>query len=355
MKIPSLSRQERDFGKLIRQELKAIKIRSYQDEVGNIFADIKGDDKKAPRLLLNAHLDTVGPGEKIRPKIRYGIITSDGKTILAADNKAGVAVILEVLQALKEEKITHGDLQVIFTVQEEIGLLGARGIKKSWLQADLGYVLDGGDVDTLYYKAPTQYNLAAEVVGRAAHAGVHPEHGINAIQVAAEAVARMKLGRIDHETTANIGTIAGGTATNIVPEKVELKGEVRSHNRKKLKAQLKHMQRCLSRACFKNKARMRINVDNVYNSFSLDRDDKVLKLAQRALQNLKIKPRLKMTGGGSDANIFNELGIKSLIIGVGADRVHTKQERLPVDEFFNGAQFLLEIIKESGAGKNTKK
>jgi tripeptide aminopeptidase len=355
VKVPSLSKSEKIFAKFIRHELSSLKIRSYQDEIGNIFADIKGDDNKAPRLLLNAHLDTVGPGEKIKPKIRYGIIISDGKTILGADNKAGIAVIIEVLKTIKEEKISHGDIQVVFTVQEEIGLLGAKAIKKNWLNADVGYVLDGGDVDALYNKAPTQYNMTAEVIGRAAHAGVHPEKGINAIKVASVAIAKMKLGRIDRETTANIGIIKGGSATNIVPDKVEIKGEARSHNIRKLKAQLKHMRRCLSQVCYKHKAQVKVNMDNVYNSFSLDKDEKVVKIAQRALLNIGIKPKIKLTGGGSDANIFNAMGIKTLIIGVGADRVHTKNERIAVDELYAGAKFLLEIIKEAHARKNLKK
>lgn len=355
MKVPSLSKNEQAFSRLLRKELRSLGIASYRDEIGNIYADIKGNDEKAPRLLLNAHMDTVGPAEKIKPKIRFGVIESDGKSILGADNKAGLAAIIEVLCALKEDKMRHGDIQVIFTVQEEIGLLGSREIKKSRLNADLGYVLDGGDVDTLYYKAPTQYNLTGEVIGKAAHAGVHPENGINAIKVASEAIAAMKLGRIDRETTANIGIIKGGQATNIVPERVEIKGEVRSHNIKKLKAQLKHMQKCFSKACYKRKAHFKINVDNIYDSFSLGKDERVLKLAQRSLLNLNLKPKVKLTGGGSDANNFNELGIKTLIIGVGADRVHTKNERIAKEDLFLGAKFLLEIIKESCARKNPKK
>jgi len=353
VKVPSLSGNEQNFAKLIRRELKALKIRSRQDEIGNIFAEIKGDDKKTAKILLNAHMDTVSPGENIRPRIRYGIITSGGKTILGADNKAGVAVIIEVLQALKE--IDHGDIQIIFTVQEETGLVGARAIRKSDIDADIGYVLDGGDVDSLYIKAPTQYKLHAEIIGKSTHAGLHPEKGINAIRVASEAIARMKLGRIDHETTANIGTIKGGIATNIIPERVEIKGEVRSHNIRKLKAQIKHMRKCLSRACSKNKASLKINVDCVYDAFSIDKDDRVIKIAAKALKDLGIKATLQRTGGGSDANVFNDLGLKSLIIGVGADRVHTKNERLSIDEFFTGAKFLLNIIKEAYARKNHKK
>ena len=355
VKIPSLSGQEELISKVIRRDLKARKIRSYQDDAGNIFADIKGSEKHAPRLLLNAHLDTVKPGENIKPKIRYGIITTDGNTILGADNKAGVAVIMEALKVLREEKTPHGDLQVIFTVEEEIGLMGAKTIKKSWINGDLGYVLDGGKVDTLLYKAPTQYNLTAEVIGRAAHAGVHPEDGINAIKVASEAIAKMKMGRIDRETTANIGIIQGGHATNIVPDKVRIKGEARSHNKAKLRKQIKHMQKCLTQACVKNRAMVKIKVENMYNSFSLDEDELVIKIAKKALANLKLKPVMKLTGGGSDANIFNEMGIDTLIVGVGAQKVHTNAERIAVNDLHLGAKYLLEIIKETSARKNHKK
>ena len=355
MKVPSLSGNEQVFSDLVRRQLKAMHIRSHRDGIGNIFADISGKDKFAPKLLLNAHLDTVSPGENIKPRIRYGMITSDGKTILGADNKAGVAVIMEVLNMLRKEKIPHGDIQLIFTVQEETGLRGARLIKKGMLHADIGYVLDGGDVDTLYNRAPTQYNLTAEVIGRAAHAGIHPEEGINAIKVASEAIAKMRLGRIDQETTANIGIIKGGIATNIIPEKVEIKGEARSHNIRKLKAQIKNMRRQLAKACSRNRANLKMSIDCMYNAFSLDREDRVVGIAARALGALGIKPKIKRTGGGSDANIFNELGIKTLIVGVGADRVHTRNERIAVADLFCGAKLLLNIIRENSARKNHKK
>ncbi len=179
-----------------------------------MIAYVKGKIKGGPVILLNAHLDTVNPGKGIKPKIQGGRIKTDGTTILGADDKAGVAVILELLRTLKEKKISHCDLRIVFTVAEEIGLLGAKLLKPKDIEADIGYTLDGGQVDKIIHKAPTQYNLQAEIIGRAAHAGVHPERGINAIKIASQAISRMKLGRIDRETTANIGTYysrAGGT------------------------------------------------------------------------------------------------------------------------------------------------
>jgi len=355
VKVPSLPKDEAKFADLIQNELCSHNIRCKRDSLGNLISFLKGNCKGAPCILLNAHMDTVSPGENIKPKRRYGVITSDQKTILGADNKAGVAVIMEIVEVLKEKMIPHGDIQIIFTVQEEIGLKGARAIKKQHIKADFGYVLDGGDVDVVHLRAPSQYNLFVEIIGRAAHAGMHPEQGINAIQVASRAIAKMKIGRIDSETTANIGVIHGGRATNIVPEKVEIKGEVRSHNPRKLKAELKHIQKCFSSECFKAKAQLKMKADNVYNSFSLKKEDKVYKIAENAFRRMKIKPILKPTGGGSDANIFNEMGIPSIIMGMGADRIHTKQERISEKDLLSAARILLEIIKESCERKNAKK
>lgn len=347
VRILSPSEHEKEFANLIKKELRALRYKPYQDSMGNIFVDVKGDDRSAPCIFLNAHIDTVAVNKRIKPRRHHGIITSDGTTILGADNKAGVAVIMEVLEILMRDKISHGDLQIIFTVQEEIGLKGSKNMRQSWLNADFGYVLDGGDIDEIIHKAPSQYSLEAEVWGKAAHAGVRPEEGINSIKVASEAITKMKLGRIDKETTANIGIIKGGTATNIVPEKVELHGEARSHSLRKLKAQIKHMQKCLTSACHRHKAHLKAKIKHVYGSFDISKNDKVLKIAADSLYDLGIKPKIKQTGGGSDANIFNSLGVKSVIIGVGADRVHTKAERVKINEMCDGVKFVLEILQNA--------
>lgn len=290
-------------------------------------------------------MDTVSPGQKIKPIQGKVFITSDGTTVLGADNKAGVAVILEILKVLKEKKIPHPPLRVVFTVAEEIGLIGAKALPEKVLDADFGITLDGGDIDKIIFKAPSQYNLSASVIGRAAHAGIHPEEGINAIKVASVAIAKMKLGRIDSETTANIGVIQGGKATNIIPDKVELKGEARSHSLKKLKRQVEHMEKILFRACSKYKARLKIQVEQVYRQFEIKKSERVLKLAASAVRKSGIKPVVKKTGGGSDANIFNAAGIPTVIMGVGADRVHTTSERIAVIDMVKGAGIVLDLMR----------
>ncbi len=311
-----------------------------------MWSEVKGNLKDVPKILLNVHLDTVSPGEGVNPQIRKGYIGSNGTTILGADNKAGIAVILEVIRSLREDSIPHGDIILLFTVAEEIGLLGSKNLSKKNFDADFGFTLDGGDVPEIINQAPSQDNIEAEVYGKAAHAGVHPEEGISAIKVASVAISKMKLGRIDAETTANIGVIKGGVATNIIPEKVELKGEARSHNPKKLKKQIEHMEGILSEACRKHKARLKLKVAPAYRSFKIEKNNPLLKLIIGVAKAAKLKPKVKRTGGGSDANIFNALGIPTLILGTGADRVHTTQERVAIDDMVSSAKFVLEIIKE---------
>lgn len=354
VKIDSLSLHEGAVARFVQKELKAFGIRCRQagkikdGDCGNLVAFLPG---KGPRIILNAHLDTVSPGRKIRIVERGGTFRSDGTTILGADNKAGVAAIMEILAVLKEKKLEHPPLKVIFTVAEEIGLVGAKALPEKELKADFGLVLDGGDIDEIINKAPTQYNIVANITGRAAHAGIHPEHGINAIKVASEAVAAMKLGRIDQETTANIGIIKGGKATNIIPEDAELRGEARSHHPRKLGRQIEHMERALLRACQKHRARLKIKVERVYRSFEIKKNSKLLSLVAEAMREFIGPPVIKPTGGGSDANIFNERGIPTVILGVGADHVHTTREQLRVADFTRGTENILHIIRKAAGWK----
>lgn len=355
VRIDSLSLCEGKVARYLQRELRSIGIRSRQagwvrvGEVGNIVAFVPGKKYVRPRLLLNAHIDTVSPGKNVKPVKKKGYIRSFGQTILGADNKAGVAAILEILRTIKEKKLNHPPLKIIFTVAEEIGLLGAKALPEKVLNADYGLVLDGGDINAVINKAPAQYNLTAKIFGRAAHAGIHPEEGINAIKVAGEAIARMKIGRIDKETTSNIGMIKGGKATNIVPEEVELSGEARSHNMKKLERQVEHMERTLLKASQKYRARLKLKVERMYKSFEIDKSSKVVLLVMRGMKAVGIKPVIKQTGGGSDANIFNEWGIPTVILGVGADRVHTQKERIRVEDLIKGTKMILNVI--TGAGE----
>lgn len=354
-KIYSPSKQEKDIAEIIKAELLKLGIKSFYDSAGkdidgncgNLYAKIKGNVKNAPSILLNAHMDTVTAKYKIHPHIRKGIIYSDGSTILGADCKAGIAAILEVVRIIKEENIPHGEIKICFTVAEEIGLLGAKNSNSKLLASDIGLVIDGGDVDKIINRAPKQLSIEAKIIGRAAHAGVHPEKGINAIKVAGLAISKMKLGRIDKETTANIGIISGGVATNIVPEDVIIKGEARSHNKKKLRRQINNITKALTKACSKYKATLRLKVDPMYETFYIREKSKIVQLVKNAAKKINIKAKILPTGGGSDANIFNENGIPCLILGVGGNNVHTNKENIAIKDLVKGSELILSIIKES--------
>lgn len=352
VRIDSLSLKEKKVMRYLIREMRALGLKPYfagrpsHGEIANLIVDVPGRGKKKPYLLLNAHVDTVTPGKNIRPIEKGNFITSDGTTILGADDKSGVAAILEILTVLKKNKLDHPPLQVVFTVAEEIGLVGSRALPRRILYADYGIVFDGGAVKDVVYKAPSQINITATVIGKAAHAGIHPEEGINAIKAASAAIAKMKFGRIDQETTANIGVIKGGKATNIIPDEVQIKGEARSHDPKKLKKQVDHMKSVLIKTCKKFKAKVKIETKLMYRSFEIKRSSKILKLALAALKRGKIKPNLKQTGGGSDANIFNGYGIPSVIIGSGMKNVHTTKERLVIRDLVKGAETVLNLICE---------
>ncbi|MBN3032634.1 MAG: M20/M25/M40 family metallo-hydrolase [Candidatus Saganbacteria bacterium] len=350
VRIDSLSLREGKINRSLRQQLRALGLRAVEagrvrgGEAGSLIVTVPGRGASRPRLLLNAHTDTVSPGRGIKPVEKDGVIRSDGKTILGADNKAGVAALLEILRTIKERELPHPPLRVIFTVAEEIGLNGAKALPGKYLKADFGLAIDGGEIGTVVNRAPTQYNLTATIVGRAAHAGLRPEEGINAIKVAGEAIARMKLGRIDRETTANLGLIKGGVATNVVPAEVELRGEARSHNAAKLERQVEHMERTLFKACRRHRARLKLKVERAYRSFTVKETDKFLAFVTATLRRAGLQPVVRRTGGGSDANIFNERGIPSIILGVGADRVHTLRENIRTADLIKGTENILAVI-----------
>ena len=202
-------------------------------DTGNLIAKLAGNRDAAP-FLLSAHMDTVEPGRGIKAVIKDGVFTSDGPTVLGADDKSAIAILLEVLQVLKEDRLEFGPLELVFTTCEEIGLQGAKNLEFEHIRARYGYVLDGKDTEGIITRAPAANRFKFKIYGKAAHAGAAPEKGINAIWLAARAIAGIELGRIDRETTCNIGMIEGGTGTNIVPEVVTVKGEVRSHDADKL-------------------------------------------------------------------------------------------------------------------------
>ncbi|MFZ3170763.1 MAG: M20/M25/M40 family metallo-hydrolase [Carboxydocellales bacterium] len=355
VQIYSPSRREREVSLVIVDKLTALGLEVYEDSAGaaigsgsgNIIARLPATaGQTKPAIFFSAHLDTVEPGENVQPVLAEGIISSRGETILGGDDKAGIAAILEALRLVKELGIAHGELEVVLTVCEEVGLLGAANLEYQRLNSRMGFILDAaGPVGTIIVQGPAQIRLEAGIIGKAAHAGVCPEEGISAIQVAAQAISQMKLGRIDAETTANIGLIEGGKAINIVPELVNLKGEARSLKPAKLEAQTKHMVDTLEQVAKAAGAKAQVRTEQIYAQIDLAPDSPAVLAAVKAAENLGIPAKLEATGGGSDANIFCGQGLAAVNLGIGMNNVHTTQETMAVADLMNTVRYLVEIIK----------
>lgn len=325
-------------------------------EVGNLVANFADTGKQVEPLLFSLHMDTVEPGGQVSPVLRDGVFYSAGDTILGADDKAGIAELIEALEVVSEQSIPHGPIEVVITIAEEIGLVGAKHFDYSLVRARHGYALDTEGVGFMVLQAPGANHLQIEVEGLASHAGMVPELGVSAIQTASLAISRMRLGRIDFETTANIGVIEGGVARNIVPQKVSIVGEARSHDPVKLQEQTEHMLACFEVAAdemareIKGKLvrpEIRLNVRPDFPSMSVDENASVVKLARQAAESLGQGLQVRLGGGGSDANIFNGHGIEMIILATGMKAVHTHDESVAVADMVQVAELLVEIIRQA--------
>jgi len=352
VKIDSLSRKERQMADLLKSKLERMGYSVIEDDAGskiggnsgNLLCTIKGN-KNVPAVLLMAHMDTVTPGTGKNPVIEGNMIRTDGNTVLGGDDLAGVACILEAVKILKENNIGHGDIQIAFTVAEETGLLGAKNLDYSRIYAKYGFVMDnGGIIGTVAVSAPSQNEIHVTIKGKAAHAGLEPEKGVSAIQIAADAISHMKLGRLDEETTANIGVINGGHATNIVCDKIEIKAECRSRNESKLMAQTEHMKECFENSAKKFGGSVDFVWEKMYPSYNIAEDEEIIAILQKAAQKTGVKLLLEATGGGSDTNIINGKGIKAVDISVGMDKVHSVEEQINIDDMVKATEFLVAAI-----------
>lgn len=311
---------------------------------GNVLARFKGT-VDAPPLLLNAHVDTVYSTEGIQVIRDADEIRTDGKTILGADNKAGVAIILEVVRTLKERNLPYPPLEVLFTIREEKGLLGAKAFDTSQLRARTGLVVDGReDPSALFVQSPTHWRWEVVFTGRAAHAGAEPEKGRNAIAMAAKAIAQMEWGRLDEETTANVGVIEGGQAMNVVPDRVKLVGEFRSFDPARVRALTERWRAICERVARESEGGVEVNFSQTFEAVRLAPDVPIVRAAVAGLKTVGVEARLERTGGGSDANAFALRGIECLVFPTGADRIHTPQERLLLRNFYLCGEGVLQTI-----------
>ncbi len=361
IRIDSHSKSERRVADRIASDLKSLGVAVEMDdaaakvggECGNLIARIEGNSEGAPPLLLSAHMDTVAPGAGIKPIIEGDVIKSDGRTVLGGDDKSGVAIILEVVRVLKGSALPHGPIEIVFTVCEEAGLLGAKNFDASRLAARQGLVLDCDNVNFLFTRAPASDRMEFTIEGVEAHAGVCPERGISAIAVAAEAIAKMRLGRIDHQTTANIGTIEGGTATNVVAKRARFTAEARSRSEKKLKRITERMRKIVREAAAKRSVEIDGSVRNArveekvwrdYDPLNVPEGSEIVRLALEAARRLGYPLSTQATGGGCDANVFNKKGLLVANLGTGMHDIHTCNEWLSISQMLRAAQIVLGIV-----------
>lgn len=327
--------------------------RSVGGETGNLIAHFDGTVAAEP-LLLSAHMDTVAPGEGVVPIVDGDIVRTDGRTVLGGDDKSGIAIILEVLRSLEEEGTPVGPIDVVFTICEEVGLLGAKFLDLTLLRASMGLVLDSDSVGFLITKAPAVNRLEIEIHGVEAHAGICPERGISAIEVAAKGIAAMKLGRIDEETTANLGVMSGGTAVNVIPNRVHLSGEVRSHDEQKLERQTSEMVECLNRAAAqysldingdRRTARVEAEVRRDYDRMELPAEAPIVRRIHHAARRLGMNVDTVTKGGGCDANVFNKRGLTVANLASGMRDIHTVHEWLDLNDLVTSARIVEEVVR----------
>lgn len=353
LRISSPSRNERECADYIKKILEELEIEYYEDNVGekiggntgNIIVYLKG--KREETYLFSAHMDTVKPCENIIPIIDNGIIKSKGESILGGDDKIGVLAILELLRTIKEDEDTeYPSIVAVFTVAEEIGLLGSREIDLSKYNITCGFVLDSsGEPGKVIVKAPYATRGDIVVYGKGAHAGIAPEKGINALVVASHAIVEMKLGRVDEETTSNIGFVAGGEASNIVLPKITMRYEARSISKDKLENLILDTRDILDRVTKRYGVTYNDTIKLEYPGYEIKDSSKVVKLVERSCEKLDIDCNLSSSGGGSDTNIYNSMGIESVNLGVGMSDVHTTEEYVRLEDIEKIIKIIVGIVK----------
>jgi tripeptide aminopeptidase len=346
-RIPSPSWKESGVIDYIINSVKnlPVDVKKYPcGESHNLLLTVNGEKKRRP-VLFSAHMDTVTPCENIRPVVDDKKISSDGTTILGSDDKAAIAIFLEGLRVIAETGMRHSPMEMLFSCAEEVGLCGIKCFDMSVLRSKCAFVFDSdGRIGKIVLKAPYHSTMNITVVGKAAHAGMEPEKGINAIRILSEIITRLPSGRIDFETTLNVGTITGGRATNIVAEKAACVLEVRSIDKKKLMLNEAIVRQTARDITAQSGARCTVTRTLEYSGFNIKENDPVVRIAADAMRRVGITHQFEVSGGGSDTNVFNRAGIRAVNVSAGMQRVHTAQEFILIKDLMDGANLLLSIV-----------
>lgn len=352
VKIPSPSLGERAIADYLKKALIDLGLEVEEDNAGenhngtagNVIGVLRAPGKA--KVLFSAHMDTVKPCDQINPIIENGIIKGDGTSVLGGDDKGGIAAILEMLAVIKENNLEHPEIIVVFSIAEEIGLLGAKSFDSAKYAPDFGFILDSsGKPGVVITQAPYSAKGKITIVGKPAHAGIAPETGINALTVAAHAITKIKLGRIDKETTSNIGTVSGGSAVNIVMPSIDMMYEARSLNGETLKCLLDETLGIFKATAEEFGAQFEHTVAIGYDGFVIPADAEILTIFKNACERAGVEFKPQPSGGGSDTNIYNGRGIPSLNLACGMSKVHTTEEFIEIKDLVGSAELLLEIVK----------
>jgi len=337
--LPSPPGEERAVADRVADELRALGLAVDEDDtaaetgstIGNLYCRLPATNGGGTPLFFCAHLDTVPPQAPITPVVDEGVVRNSSGTILGADNKAAVVAMVEAVRRVVSEGRPHAGIELLLTPKEEVGLVGAKAFDASRLAAKVGYVYDmAAPIGTVIMAAPFARKLKVRFHGRAAHSGMYPEDGRSAIAAAARAIADFRLGRLDEETTANVGTISGGTAGNIVPEWCTFQAEVRSLDGQKLADVLEEMLEAATFAASLEECDVDTEVDQDYSGYRFRKDDTAVRLAAAALERTGHDVRYETTGGAADANVFNERGLECLNLANGMAEIHTPDEHIAV-------------------------
>ncbi|MDR3038345.1 MAG: M20/M25/M40 family metallo-hydrolase [Candidatus Adiutrix sp.] len=352
------SRRERAIAEAVKPKLAALGFAVEEDKVGgriggeagNIIARLPGDPAR-PVILFSAHLDRVDNHGRIQPVVdeARGVIAGDGSSILGADDVSGIVAILDGVRRVLADGRPHGEVEVVLSVAEEVGLLGAKYLDYTRLKSKIAFVLDsGGPLGLIVNQAPTQYRFHITVHGRSAHAGIAPEKGLSAIRVAAAALTRLPEGRLSPTATSNFGVIQAGQATNIVCERCEIKGEARSADPAEAGAYVAEVRRVFTETAREFGATAEVEDSVEYHAFRVDESHPAIDLARRALRNLGLEPRVAGSGGGMDGNHFNRHGLTAVGLAPGYDQVHTTREVQSISQLIDCGRLVAEIIWEAG-------
>ena len=342
--ISSESGEEKEFIEFLKTKFQQeFNGRCQVDSYGNLICKIppKNSPVSEP-LMLAAHADTVKPGKGVKPVVRNGVIYSSGDTVLGADCKGGIAEILEAVLSVPQ----HPPLEIVITREEEIGFAGAKNLDYSLISAKRGVLVDMDAIDAIVIGGPSHMLIDIEITGKGAHSGMEPEKGISAIKAASLAIATLKDGRIDPETTANFGIIQGGLIRNGVPEKCTIKAEVRSLNHEKCIALSNTYKEVFEVIAHSIGAKAEVNLNLAYKATRISEDAPMVQVAKKALKSVGIEPKVIVITGGLESAIYNEKGIETIPIGNGVKSEHTTSENVSVEDMKKVVQVLQHILDQ---------